>query len=863
MHISSLLNTTCFRHFHVLFMIPSLILISTSWLFPNAKSTTAYLAMASTNCICYWVHIYDIMRNLENEMDIDLTDIITALAICMIANLYWMRESLNSLAIVAFILCSNVFLGPGAVLCVYSSVYYWMEASGLGINGGEGLTHSHIVSFLQRQCSLMKYRLSCTKSKSEYGNASSLRWMNLGCGWEANSSSKPISYEDACINLANMLGKHVFKSGDGVLSCGCGYGGELLHWKDQYNLAHITGIDINRAAVKAFPYLSNIRMMHLSVDCIVEKFRNKCNFNKIVALDSVYHYANKVQFYKDCFTLLSDSTVESKTVSGWKSKEEDSALGSVGVSDILIKKPLPLWMKWALSAMHVNVMELMTEHDYKSCLETLGYVDVNVLPMPGSCVLGGWFPSVFMNYLAYGLVVGKVPSVNKKHQVRKNVAVIGSGLSGLTSAYYLKQQGHNVTVYEANSTLGLSGYAELIEDQYVDIPLRIIGEGYYCNVIQLLTDLDIEVSPIVEDTDADQLLSQSNYGDNCPESSSGGNRDMCFTYTKSNLHNFFACIPYIYDMFLFTVNVYYDKCSQEETWGMWMKRHGYATERYINASNSVCIKEKITYTDEEKKGGSYDSFLMWLFMGQISWMLSCTYIQILAYPAHIILGFFTSIKLGESFLDMVYSSSRGSGRMMRVKPSMKALEVALTYGIEIHTNTRVSRINNDRLVNGIVYDCVVIATEASAVKHILMPNLYNNVFSSIVYQPSSIYLHTDSSLMPNAKSDWKAFNVCQSKDKDMCMLSAWLNKYYPKSKFTDNIFQTWNPHVLPRDSSIIKVVHFTRVVHTENTGEIIDKINAIQGENGIFYAGAYTARGMGLLEQAAISGKTVAALIGV
>ena len=60
----------------------------------------------------------------------------------------------------------------------------------------------------------------------------------------------------------------------------------------------------------------------------------------------------------------------------------------------------------------------------------------------------------------------------------------------------------------------------------------------------------------------------------------------------------------------------------------------------------------------------------------------------------------------------------------------------------------------------------------------------------------------------------------------------------------------------------MKVVHFTRVVHTEYSIKIIDNIASIQGENDIYYAGAYTTKGMGLLEQAAISGKNVAILIG-
>ena len=48
------------------------------------------------------------------------------------------------------------------------------------------------------------------------------------------------------------MGKEVFQDNDGVLACGCGYGAELLFWKDKYKLHHITGIDTNEDAIENF-----------------------------------------------------------------------------------------------------------------------------------------------------------------------------------------------------------------------------------------------------------------------------------------------------------------------------------------------------------------------------------------------------------------------------------------------------------------------------------------------------------------------------------------------------------------------------------------------------------------------------------
>ena len=91
------------------------------------------------------------------------------------------------------------------------------------------------------------------------------------------------------------------------------------------------------------------------------------------------------------------------------------------------------------------------------------------------------------------------------------------------------------------------------------------------------------------------------------------------------------------------------------------------------------------------------------------------------------------------------------------------------------------------------------------------------------------------------------------------MLTAWLNEYYPKADFRADVFQTWNPHKKPKN--VLKECHFLRVVHTKDTPQVLKEINRVQGQNNIFFAGAYSVEGMGLLEQAAQSGRKVAKMI--
>jgi hypothetical protein len=112
--------------------------------------------------------------------------------------------------------------------------------------------------------------------------------------------------------------------------------------------------------------------------------------------------------------------------------------------------------------------------------------------------------------------------------------------------------------------------------------------------------------------------------------------------------------------------------------------------------------------------------------------------------------------------------------------------------------------------------------------------------------------------MPKRKKDWRRWTVEMKHGFDEPQLTFWLNMVYPDSKFSTNVFQTWAPLHLPRSETIIKKAEFQRVVHTTATKQLVSDVESKQGKEGIYYAGSYTMYGMGLLEQALISGRKAA-----
>lgn len=231
-------------------------------------------------------------------------------------------------------------------------------------------------------------------------------------------------------------------------------------------------------------------------------------------------------------------------------------------------------------------------------------------------------------------------------------------------------------------------------------------------------------------------------------------------------------------------------------------------------------------------------------------MLSCTYQQLMDYPAGIVLPYLRSLYVQSM-------QTTGDGSVVRVNPSVKLMEQTLLYGVkELKCGHPVSGLDDKKTIDGIEYNAIVCATEARAIPKVLQNP--PKAFSEVKYHPSIIYLHTDESFMPPDKKDWRKWTVEMKEECDEPQLSFWLNEVYPDSDFSGNVFQTWAPLHDPKPDSILNKASFQRVVHTNETPRLLKEIEAAQGKQGIYYAGSYTEYGMGLLEQALISGQKAA-----
>lgn len=623
-----------------------------------------------------------------------------------------------------------------------------------------------LIFFIQRRtATTLRNRAKASDSDAKCEATS---WMNLGLWKDTNH------YDTACQKLAAEVGSAAkLGSGDRVLAVACGYGDELRFFQQRYGVEHATGLEANEDAAAQFGSTKDgLRLVHGNISDMARGrhlFRYD-EFNKIVAVDSVYH-ADKAQFLADCAGLL-------------------PASGMLAVTDVVLRPSAPWWVKEFLNLAGVPKANHWTQSEYTQRLEAAGFEVVKFESLEPH-VLHNWFPRVLTQHLDY-TVVSAVLNVSQK---RPKAAVVGSGLSGLIAAHVLRKT-HDVTIYEARPHPGFAGWeARLPSGQVVDIPLRMIEPNYWSRVVKFCNDLGV---PMVETS-----FSVSLYG--------AQGVDYIRT-DRSLLATLFGNLSAYFRIAMSVVKLVFVSARPGESLCEFVDRMGLADSDFYR----IYVRR------------------------HLSWVLSCTYSMVDAYPAELVLDFFRAIQ-GNYFQD--------KSPTMRIDPSVKALEDALLAGKCIKTDFKVPAFGEERRIDDQDFDAVVIATEANVVSKIL-PRTWTSVFDEFRYHPSHVFVHRDPSFMPPNREDWRAVNVRDDTGGTACQISVWVNAYYGCDGLGGDIFETVNPTHTPKDELIVREVHLQRVVHTVKSAKLQQNIAEIQGREGYYFCGAYSVPGMGLLEQA-------------
>ena len=340
--------------------------------------------------------------------------------------------------------------------------------------------------------------------------------------------------------------------------------------------------------------------------------------------------------------------------------------------------------------------------------------------------------------------------------MKKKIAVIGSGIAGLTSAYFL-QDDFDVTLFEKNDYLGGHANTQTVKDsknQSIDIDTGFIvyNELTYPNLTKLFDLLNVPVT--------NSNMSFSFYNSQSLFEYGGGSAKALFANPR-NLWNwkFYRMLKDI---------IYFYKYFQNNS-----------------IASSVSIRQYL----ESKKFS--DEFINNHFLPLISSIWSTPDSNSLDQPLSSIISFFQNHKLFNFTNRPQWKTVSGGSRnyiqrltkdaKFQIKKSIKIQKISRSKGISLQTSS--GEFNYDYLILACAPHLFLNVIDQKSDQEI-------NILNTFHFQKNLAQLHNNSSLMPPHKAAWSSWNF-HTNDNNQCTLSYWMNKLQPL-KTNDQFFVSLN-----------------------------------------------------------------------
>lgn len=416
---------------------------------------------------------------------------------------------------------------------------------------------------------------------------------------------------------------------------------------------------------------------------------------------------------------------------------------------------------------------------------------------------------------------------------KPKLAVIGTGLAGLTSAYLAKSK-FDVTIYESQSRAGMGAhvvdYVSNGIESRIDIPLRIFSPGYYQNLTALYQHIGVEMS------------TSDHAGAFADE-----NGEMILHYGNAE----FGSLPVSY--------LKGRSLLSGRAWkiALQSRRFFSKADRDIQDPRSLKLMDFGQYLQRAEAGEDFvDSILLPL----LSVTCTCDYQTVRDYPADIMLEYLTCgvHKLG------ITSAAKG----------VDDIVPRLLQDVKLCTNARVQTISDTgeelRVLthdgDAETYRHVIVATQAQQAASMLSGfDDRKERLSKVPVEQSVMSVHTDADILPKSNSDLSPVTYHVPLQAERAEVSVDLTKAIARLSGQKSVFQTWNPMQKIAANKELARVNFTRPAVTIESriavAELRDQ-NQLPG-NKLWLCGSYMTEKIPLLEAAVDSAINVAENLGV
>ena len=395
------------------------------------------------------------------------------------------------------------------------------------------------------------------------------------------------------------------------------------------------------------------------------------------------------------------------------------------------------------------------------------------------------------------------------------IAVIGSGISGLSASYYLSKK-HIVDLFEKEDHFG--GHSYTIEVEYekdkrkkisADIGFIVFNYSTYPNLINFFQENEIKI----EKSDMSFSVSVKNT-----------NIEYCGKGINGIFSNRLNLINFKFIKMFFDILSFYKK-----------------SDKLIEIEENKTLGEYLI----EQKLSKY--FVNYHIIPMVSAIWSMSPTRASQMPLIFFLKFFQNhglFKLKDR--PQWYTVTNRSRTYVNKVLEKVSGEYYKNYPInKITRHSNGVKIYYGKKNEYFEYDKVVLATHADEALSLIESPTHNEneILKNFQYKKNLAVIHSDENSMPKNKKNWSSWNsITDHNNLENSSVTYWLN-LLQNLKIDQNLFLTLNPFFDIAEDKIFKRVNFTHPYYDKNTLKNQDQLHSIQNKENILFCGSYFGNG--------------------